>query len=593
MPETKVEKVFPVKTRLVEVTYKKTGVKYIEERQYRYDPEKKQNVVLSSRRTGKKIVAPGTEPVRCRPKKPSAASQKETPVVAERRNVRALDLVSHAGRVAGVEGGTVSAYPNGGTGDKLRSTAQYLVATGDTVHRIEKFQLNHDLPYSEGMSEDVCYALFDELGNDESGMQSLFRNFSELSGKEKQQAIAFDTTSHSTYSKNLVPYARKGFNKDGDGLDIYKVATFFSLDSGLPVSFEMQPGNISDMSSLLNAVKRAGAYGLNNPELVLDNGFFSRDNVVRMLRSHIKFTVLGTLADQWIYRHLDTPGEGGLTLRRVLDAEDFESQCPFDLNVHGTSVRRMTEFAWTRERSRGGKKAGELEEQKFRLHFHFYRNDNRALIRRQVFRDRLRQVKQMLEKDEELSPANEKFASEYFDYSHENSGRLRVTPKNDAINDAVKDFGVFVIITNIHKDRWEALRYYRRRNVIERSYRVVKTDIDGRKPRVWSVASLRGKEICRHVALAYRFALEGMLRWVKEEGLRRSRDEKYSPEERANYGKAAEWTAEQSVEDVLDWFDCVEDVTVKNKFGSQRWTGESTKRDKAFLELFYAKKSWV
>lgn len=47
-------KEFPVKVRRVAVTNKKTGVKYIEERHYQYDPAKGYNVLLSSRRTGEK-----------------------------------------------------------------------------------------------------------------------------------------------------------------------------------------------------------------------------------------------------------------------------------------------------------------------------------------------------------------------------------------------------------------------------------------------------------------------------------------------------------------------------------------------------------
>lgn len=49
-----VQKEFPIKVRRVAVTNKKTGVKYIEERRYQYDPAKGYNVILSSRRTGEK-----------------------------------------------------------------------------------------------------------------------------------------------------------------------------------------------------------------------------------------------------------------------------------------------------------------------------------------------------------------------------------------------------------------------------------------------------------------------------------------------------------------------------------------------------------
>lgn len=42
-------KEWPIKIRRVTVTDKKTGTKYVEERQYQYDPIKKHNRVISSR----------------------------------------------------------------------------------------------------------------------------------------------------------------------------------------------------------------------------------------------------------------------------------------------------------------------------------------------------------------------------------------------------------------------------------------------------------------------------------------------------------------------------------------------------------------
>ena len=584
-------KVFPIKTRLVKVTSKKNGVQYIEERQYQYNPKKRQNILISTRRTGMKIVKPGTEPVPCRPKKPAAEKKAETPVTAKRVRTRSTDLMNHAGKVFRIDRNARTAYPNGGTSDKLISVGRFLVATGKAVNQIESYQLSHDLPYSEGISEDVCYNLFEELGQDESGMQSLFMQFASMAGNDRQQAIAFDTTSHSTYSRGLRPYVRQGFNKDGDGLDIYKVASFFSLDSGLPVSFEMQMGNISDVKSLVNAVKRAHIYGLHNPELVLDNGFFSRENVCEMLRGNVKFTVLGTLTDTWVYRHLDLPGEDGRSLRQSMD--DYASQCPFDVGVRGVSTFEMTNFSWKRRRSRGDKKAGVLESQEFRLYFHYFRNELRAMTQEVSFRERLQRVERRLVEEVELSDSDQRFADKYFTCRHVRGGRLHVAPKEDEIRDASRDFGIFVLVTNIHTERWEALRRYRQRNVIEESYRVVKTDLDGKRPRVWSIESLRGKEICRHIALAYQFALQRILNWVKEEAGRRRKDETYPTAERDIYGKVADWLAESTLEEVLDWFDCVEDVTVKNKIAQKRWSGETTKRDEAFLNLFYEKTDWV
>ncbi len=58
---------------------------------------------------------------------------------------------------------------------------------------------------------------------------------------------------------------------------------------------------------------------------------------------------------------------------------------------------------------------------------------------------------------------------------------FKFIPNEEAILAAQKDFGIFVILSNLHASPWDALRCYRRRNDIETSYRVVKSDLDGRK----------------------------------------------------------------------------------------------------------------
>ena len=96
-------KEFPVKVRRVAVTNKKTGVKYIEERRYQYDPAKGYNVLLSSRRTGERILEGETVTTRCRPKKKPAEAAQTAELSAKRTRVGALDLIRHAGAVAGLE----------------------------------------------------------------------------------------------------------------------------------------------------------------------------------------------------------------------------------------------------------------------------------------------------------------------------------------------------------------------------------------------------------------------------------------------------------------------------------------------------------
>ncbi|EFW00575.1 hypothetical protein HMPREF9464_02330, partial [Sutterella wadsworthensis 3_1_45B] len=82
-------KEFPVKVRRVAVTNKKTGVKYIEERRYQYDPAKGYNVLLSSRRTGEKILEGETVTTRCRPRRSQPKRRQTAELSAKRTRVGA------------------------------------------------------------------------------------------------------------------------------------------------------------------------------------------------------------------------------------------------------------------------------------------------------------------------------------------------------------------------------------------------------------------------------------------------------------------------------------------------------------------------
>ena len=44
------------------------------------------------------------------------------------------------------------------------------------------------------------------------------------------------------------------------------------------------------------------------------------------------------------------------------------------------------------------------------------------------------------------------------------------------------------------------------------------------------------------------------------------------------------WLNERSTVDIFDWFDCIETTVVETEAGKFRWSTESVKRDKLFLE---------
>ena len=584
---------FPIKVREVKVRHK-SGVTYVERRQYRYDPKLGHNVVLKSERIGK--IDPETNQiVPCRPKrKKNEPTQAAEPVAADnpsatRARTGLSDLFDWAGKSSGLEECVRHSFNAGGDADKILSVARYLVATGDPVNRIDSWQLDHDVPYRPGLSPDVCYELFDQVGLNETGMQSLFARLAHLS-EEGSSVLAFDSTTTSSYSQNLEPYIRSGFNKAGDNLHTFKLCTFYSVFSRLPVAFEMQPGNLADVTCMKNAIKRVQSYGLKSPEFIVDNGFAKKSNLVDMLRNHIQFTARVTVTDSWVAKHLDEIDEDGSSVRSQL--EGWDSICPFDHATHGVSRTRMVELSWTRERSRGERTEGDVEKKTFRLYLHYYRNANRTHIDREALKTRVMTVRQILESGvsvEALSDADQVIAEKYLICTRVGrGGKLRISMNTEALQRAERNYGIFCLVSNKHKDPWVVLKRYRMRNRIEESYRVSKSELDGDRARVWSVRKVRGKELCRMVALGYHFFLQTAINKVRLEAARLAADENLTLQDRKAYDGVRKWLEATTLRGLMAWFDCVETVTVKNEFARKRWSTEMIKRDQLFLKMLYS-----
>ena len=168
-----------IKTRTVRQP-QKNGDIYVIERQTRYDPVKKYNVVLSSRIVGKipkgeTSVVP-TRPKRSSGEKVSISKVSDPPVTASRRKVGMMDIIDHIGKASGIDD-AIYASADQETAQKILSLARYLLATnGQSFPGITTWQFMHPLPYEDGLTEDIYHDVFEAVGRDESLIQSFFES---------------------------------------------------------------------------------------------------------------------------------------------------------------------------------------------------------------------------------------------------------------------------------------------------------------------------------------------------------------------------------------------------------------------------------
>jgi transposase len=546
---------------------RKNGDIYVLERTIQYDQVTGKTRTLETKLLGK-IPAGEAEMVATRPKKPNGFAT----LTATRKHVGMTAILDWVGRESGIDEDVCKSFSSGDAA-KIISIARYWLATdGGTLPRLESWQITHELPYSQGISEDVYGELFRNLGYNETGIQKYFS--CRAKRLSRSPVIAYDSTTISTYSENQHE-ARQGFNKDRDGLPTIKLLTLYSVKDREPIAFAKQPGNIPDVIAVGNTLEQLKCFDIDKPMVATDNGFYSLDNIRLFCQRNMKFL---TLIDSGVNLARNVIDE----LRDKL--EDMAAGCPFDLNISGASVMKMQTFKWKRKREGSGKKAGDTETMERRLYFYVFHSEELANQHRLNFKKQLNELRCQLEEGAtEFTDAAKERIEQYFTLSKMGrGGRLHITFNEDACAEAKKNFGYFVLVSNCPLDVFEALSDYRLREKIEELFKDEKECADSRRIRVWYGDTLRGRQMAQFVSICYRCFLMKKIKEV-EEGL--CKDEASMTKEQ--YGrekKLKSWIQQRSLAQILDWFDCVDTTTVNTEAGKRRWTTETVERDRFFLE---------
>ena len=566
-----------IKTYIVHST-QKNGDIYVLERQSLYDPDKKWNKVLSTKLLSK-IPKGSQTPIPTRPKKSSIDKTLESSrnIAASREHIGMMEIIDHVGVTSGIDEGIYS-NTDVGTAQKAISIARYLLATnGQSLPGILTWQFNHPLPYEDGISEFIYHELFARIGRDEALQQNFFA--SRCATIKERAVLAYDSTTISTYSQNQNE-ARFGRNKACDGLKVIKLLTLYSVETRQPVAFTKQPGNLSDVVTLENALKQLSVLGLGDAEIITDNGYYSENNLASLFLAHFNFVTLVKTSLKWVKEEIDS---------HLDDFNSVSSACSFDAGTHGITLTLMRDFEKVRKYAsrKDGLQKGEKEPFRRRVYLHLYFNAARRAEEDMAFDNDLIELRRHIEEGINLDNLSENAQNKVEKYLHikRRGGKTTVSFNEVACSKAKKYNGFFALVSNCEKDPFECLRKYRKRETIESFFASMKQRADGTRVRVWDADALRGRMFVQFVALCYYEYLSNEIRNMKKVLGKKNGDKMHDTE--ANLlleRKLKNWLDNSPIYLVLQWFDTVEGVEVSSKIHSKRWTTEITKRDKMFLD---------
>ena len=456
---------------------KRTGVTYVYEATSYWDKEKNQP-------RNKQVCIGKLDPetgefIPSKRLNPEQAAVRDPAVTATAKIVGPSLLLDQITAELGLDRVLKKIFPE--TYQQILSMAYCISSKGGPLSHCEAWSKSHIHPYGKVLTSQRISEILRSLGEDEQ------KSFFKLWGHRilEHDYLCYDITSVSSYGE-LNEYLKYGYNRDRENLKQINLALLFGQNSQVPIYFNRLPGNISDVSTLRYFLKTFGYLELPKLHLVLDRGFYSRNNVDELLAAKEKFILAVNLQPNWVRKVIDEIRD------TIQDPQGYRKLDGEVLYVHS----RL--YPWGKDHRR--------------CYLHIYYNAHTAAAAADDFTEELLAYKEELEQGLSISGHEEAYKT-FFTVSETPVRGRKVSFNNEAINmHRNRYLGFHVLLTNDIKDPVEALRVYRDKDHVEKCFDDLKNQLDMKRLRVHGSPAMDGRLFVQFIALIYMSALRKKMR---------------------------------------------------------------------------------
>jgi len=466
-------------------TNKQTGITYAYKNEAYWDKEKQQS---RAKRTLIGKVDPKTKeivPTRAYKKKEKtvAAHVKPgpLPITQFHRNFYgATYLFDQIGQITGVADDLKACFPD--SYRQILSIAYYLILEeNNALSRFTHWQKLHIHPNREDIPSQRSSELFQSI--DEEGRMTFFKKQGRR--RVEKEYWAFDITSISSYSDTL-KQVKKGKNKENDRLPQINLALLFGEKSGLPFYYRKLPGNVTDVKTVKRLMTEFNVMGYRKVSVILDRGFYSKDNVNILFKNHQKFLIGVKLNLSYVKT----------VLAEVRDTLKLWSNLEPQFGTYGI----CRTIKWDYEQKRPYK--GDTLKEKRRAYLLLFYNPEKAAKDQADMNEYLTSLYNDLMENTQKEYRMKDYAK-YFEVIETPKRGRKVKPREEAMLKAAKNYGYFALLSNEVQDPFEALSLYRSKDIVEKGFGNLKERLSFRRLQVSSELALSGKLFVGFVALIY------------------------------------------------------------------------------------------
>lgn len=335
---------------------------------------------------------------------------------------------------------------------------------------------------------DVLYGVLDVLSNQKDAVIRHLADFFEKKTNRKGPEAYYDVTTYAFESTRWGELRMFGFSKDHKNNEVQVVMGLLLDNNGIPITYELFPGNTMDQSTLTQSVENLkNLYRLDKITVVADRGLNSGSNLEYLCKGGHDFVISYTLkrspdafkdlvwkGDGW--RDVIDPDTGKTTFRSKVVEQSLEVKVPI---VHDET---------TTEKKRGRPKKYTNENIPVKIHLTW--SAKRAAKDRSDRERMLERLRKRLDKPYQLKAAIKRGCNQFLQMEIDTEDWKLDEAK---IEEAARYDGYYAVITNnLDLSTEQVSRIYGGLWKIEESFRILKTDLRARPVFVWNDEHIKG-----------------------------------------------------------------------------------------------------
>lgn len=368
-----------------------------------------------------------------------------------------------------------------------------IIRETSTMQHYSDFVWGH-LTNSEKKWDDCKISEFFKSEIDYAQTELFITKWNEMQLGHSNIYISYDSTNMNTKAEG-VDMAEYGYAKDDSNKPQVNISYAVNHADSTPLFYEMYPGSIIDNTQCTHMVDRAKEYGYKNVGLILDRGYFSIRNIQYFDENGYDFLMM-------------VKSNSTLVADKLKDAKlPLLTKAKYYLPEHDVY---------------GVTKQGTIGDGKQIRYFHVYYDNVRASREKNEYLKQLiKKEKHLQKKVEETIHRKEELVSygKLFRLKYDDNGYLLAFKRNEtAIQKEIDRMGFFVLVTSKEMTASEALDVYRKRDSVEKIFRMLKTGLEYDTFRVHSQDSLESKTYVMFIASIIRtYLFQGLKKISRKE----------------------------------------------------------------------------